>query len=215
MSKANLVGSFLRVQRALRFAASAVALGTVVIASVPAHAQFSDSYQFLDAVKKRDGDKATKFLDVPASQIVNTKDVTTGRTALYIVIDRRDSLWLDFLIQRHANVNVADVRGTTPLMEAVNVGWTDGVTALLQAGARVDETDNTGGTPLITAVHRRDLAMVRTLLSSGANPDRPDNSGRSARDYVELDGPSNPAYDAIVAIKKGSVATKKVYGPTF
>ncbi|MDE2560872.1 MAG: ankyrin repeat domain-containing protein [Sphingomonadales bacterium] len=177
-------------------------------------AQFSQSYEFLQAVKKRDGDKATSMLSDPASQMVNTRDSSSGQTALYIVIDRRDSLWLDFLIQKGANVNVRDVRGVSPLMEAVNLGWNEGVATLLNHGARIDDTDDTGATPLINAVHRRDPAMARTLLAKGANPDRPDNSGRSARDYVELDGPSNPVYDVIEAVRKGSVSSSKTYGPS-
>lgn len=215
MSKANsgiVPGGAARMARGLVLAA---ALGATVMTAAPAQAQFSQAYEFLQAVKKRDGDKVTSFLSDPASQIINTRDVTTGQTALYIVIDRRDSLWLDFLIQKGANVNVRDAKGTSPLMEAVNLGWNEGVATLLKSGARIDDTDDTGATPLINAVHRRDATMARTLLASGANPDRPDNSGRSARDYVELDGSGNPVYDVIEAIKKGSVSTKKVYGPSF
>jgi uncharacterized protein len=59
-----------------------------------AHAQFSDSYNFLKAVKERKGDEAEKFLSEPGTVIVNTRDSTTGETALHIVIQRRDSTWL-------------------------------------------------------------------------------------------------------------------------
>jgi len=45
-------------------------------------AQFSESYKFLDAVRKKDGDKVNEALQNPSSQIVNTKDVSTGETAL-------------------------------------------------------------------------------------------------------------------------------------
>jgi ankyrin repeat protein len=200
--------------RKLRGTALALALAGTVFAAAPVMAQFSQSYDFLQAVKKRDGEKATSMLSDPSSQIVNTRDSSSGQTALYIVIDRRDSLWLEFLIQKGANVNVRDAKGVSPLMEAVNLGWNEGVAILLKSGARVDDTDDTGATPLINAVHRRDPAMARTLLAKGANPDRSDNSGRSARDYVELDGPSNPVYDVIEAVKKGSVSSAKTYGPS-
>lgn len=216
MSKANSGrAKFGRAVRGAHGAALAIALAGTVFSSVPAMAQFSQSYDFLQAVKKRDGDKATTMLSDPASQIVNTRDSTSGQTALYIVIDRRDLLWLQFLIQKGANVNVRDVKGVSPLMEAVNLGWNDGVAQLLSSGARIDDTDDTGATPLVNAVHRRDATMARTLLAKGANPDRPDNSGRSARNYVELDGPSNPVYDVIEAVSKGSVSSKKTYGPSF
>lgn len=215
MSKAISGAIFRRAGRIARGAVLAAALGATALVAVPTQAQFSQAYEFLQAVKKRDGEKVTNFLNEPASQIINTRDATTGQTALYIVIDRRDTLWLEFLVQKGANVNVRDAKGTSPLMEAVNLGWNDGVSYLIKSGARIDDSDDTGASPLIIAVHRRDVAMARTLLTAGANPDRPDNSGRSARDYAELDGASNPVYDVIAAVKKGSVATKKVYGPSF
>ncbi|WP_338467949.1 ankyrin repeat domain-containing protein [Novosphingobium sp. ZN18A2] len=204
-----------RVSRKVRGAMLIASLAGMATASIPAHAQFSDSHDFLEAVKKRDGEKVTNFLNEPGTQIVNTRNSTTGKTALHIVVERRDLLWLRFLIQHGADVNLRDVKGISPLMEAVNLGWNEGVDELIKHGAKVDDTDDTGTTPLINAVHRRDVAMARTLIAAGANPDRPDNSGRSARDYVQLDGPGNPVYDVIDRIKKGSVESKKTYGPSF
>ena len=55
-------------------------------------AQFSDSYNFLKVVKERKGDEVEKFLSEPGSVIINTRDGGTGKTALHIVIARRDSL---------------------------------------------------------------------------------------------------------------------------
>lgn len=53
-------------------AALAVLLAAAV--SIPAQAQFSDSYKFLEAVRKKEGDKVTEALNEPGTQIVNTKD---------------------------------------------------------------------------------------------------------------------------------------------
>ena len=192
------------------------ALGAVPSLVVPAHAQFSESYKFLEAVRKKDGQKVTDALNEPGSQIVNTRDVSTGESGLHIVTARRDLTWMQFLVSHGANVNARDAKGTTPLVLASNLGFIDGVDYLITSGAKVDEPNNTGETPLITAVHRRDLAMVRVLLKAGANADRPDNSGRSARDYALLDGKDSPVASEIAnSAKSGAAGQKKTYGPSF
>lgn len=153
-----------------------------------ASAQFSDSYNFLKAVKDRDGTEATKFLNEPGSVIINTKDLTTGETALHIVIARRDSTWTAFLLQKGANPNVQDKNGTTPLMLATNLRFVEGARLLLDEQANVNATNNRGETALIRAVQLRDSEMVRLLLKHGANPDRTDTlAGLSARDYAARD----------------------------
>lgn len=182
----------------------------------PAQAQFSDSYKFLEAVRKKEGDKVTEALNEPGTQIVNTKDYTTGQTALHIVTARRDLVWVQFLIAKGANVNARDNRGVTPLVAASEMGFLEGVDELIKSGARVDEANNTGETPLISAVHRKDLALVRMLIKAGANPDRPDNSGRSARDYAALDKGSPVLGELEKASKEAKAAApKKIYGPSF
>lgn len=155
--------------------------------AVPVSAQFySEGFEFLKAVKDRDGDKVTKALNEPGSVVVNTRDLTSGETALHIVVKRRDPVWVRFLLQRGANPNIRDVHGATPLQVASTLGFVEGMEALIKGGAKVDESDEAGETPLIVAVHRRDIPMVRLLLANRADPDRTDNSGRSARDYAQL-----------------------------
>ncbi len=153
-----------------------------------AQAQFSDSYKFLEAVKKKESTDVTAALDEPGTTIINTRDVSTGQSALHIVVARRDRTWMAFLIGKGANVNIRDFKGVTPLVLACNLNFVEGVELLIEKGARVDEANQAGETPLITAVHNRNVALMRMLLKAGANPDRADNSGRSARDYATLEG---------------------------
>jgi ankyrin repeat protein len=161
----------------------------VLVLAVPATAQtYSDGYLFLKAVQDRDINKVDELLGKPGSTLINSRDITTGRTGLHIAADRRDAVWLAYLLNRGANPNIADRRGVTPLMRASQLGFFEGVQYLVTKGARVDAPNETGETPLILAVHRRDTAMMRALLGAGADPDRADNSGRSARDYAELEG---------------------------
>lgn len=193
-----------------------LALGAAVLAS-PAHAQFSDSYKFLEAVRKKDGAKVDAFLNEPGSNIVNTRDLTSGDSALHIVTTRRDLTWMTFLIQKGANINARNERGETPLVLASNLGFIEGVELLVERKARVDEPNDTGETPLISAVHRRNLALLRILLKAGADPDRADNSGRSARDYAALDGQNSTLLSEIDANARAKAARRPAapsYGPS-
>lgn len=188
-------------------------MGLALFAPGPAVAQFSDAYKFLEAVKKKDGVKATELLNQPGSTVILARDITSGETALHLVTQRRDSVWIRFLIERGANPNMRDKHGVTPLVLATRLGFVEGLQLLIDAGARVDEANDAGETPLISAVHRRDTEMMRILLKAGANPDRADNSGRSARDYATLDGGS--LLGEIERNAKPGGEAGPVYGPTF
>lgn len=183
--------------------------------AAPAQAQFSDSYKFLEAVRKKQGEEVTEKLDEPGTTIINTRDSTTGETALHIVTARRDLTWMSFLIGRGANVNVRDAKGITPLVLATNLGFVEGVDLLITQKARVDESNNAGETPLITAVHNRNIQLMRTLLKAGANPDRADNSGRSARDYALLEGQNGALINEIKnGAKSKDQRARPSYGPS-
>ena len=199
-----------------RIAALALAAGGLSL-TVPAQAQFSTSYKFLEAVRKKEGQQVTDMLATPGNTLVNTRDGSNGDTAMHIVVARRDLTWVRFLAAKGANVNTRNSKGETPLQLATNIGFGEGVEALLALGAKVDEPNSTGETPLIAATHRKDAAMARVLLKAGANPKRSDNSGRSALDYATLDGRSNPVLAEIenaakIAAGKPKAAT---YGPKF
>ncbi len=188
------------------------------MAAVPAAAQFkSEGAEFLEAVKDRDGDKATDLLSQPGSTIVNTRDITSGETGLHVVVARSDALWIRFLLQRGADPNIRNKKGVTPLQLATAMGFTDGVEALVNGGATINVSDQTGETPLIAAVHARNVALVRLLLDKGADPDHNDNSGRSARNYMELLSGNTLIKQefADADTKRTAAGTKRDYGPSF
>jgi ankyrin repeat protein len=166
--------------------AAAIAISA---AALPAHAQqYSDSYSFLEAVKKRDGAKAQDLLDARASTIINTKDTSSGEGAVHILARERDRSWLAFMLSRGAKPDLQNKQGDTALGIAAQLGWVEGAELLLKAGAGVDLPNRRGETPLILAVHARDPSMVRLLVSKGANPKRTDNvAGYSALDYAKQD----------------------------
>ena len=203
------------------FALGFAALGAGAIPSAltaPAAAQmYSDGYKFLEAVDERDGDTVTQMLNEPGSTVVNTRDITTGDTGLHVVTQRRDTVWIRFLVQRGADPNIRNNKGLTPIQMAATLGYVDGVEELIKGGAQVNVSDQQGETPLITAVHQRNVPMIARLLKEGANPDRNDNSGRSARDYAELLNGNDQIMDEFAAAdaERENSGTNRQYGPSF
>lgn len=196
----------------------AIASALALVLAAPAAAQFqSEGYKFLEAVKDRDGDAATDMLNKPGTQVVNTRDITSGDTGLHLVVQRRDVLWIRFLLQRGADPNIRNKKGITPLQLATSMGFTDGVEALIKGGANVNVGDQTGETPLIAAVHQRNPELVRVLLAQGADPDHNDNSGRSARQYMELMSGNSLMKQIFQEAddKRAGKEPKRQYGPSF
>ncbi|WP_425262563.1 ankyrin repeat domain-containing protein [Sphingobium cyanobacteriorum] len=195
-------------------------LGSIALALAvpgPAQAQFSDNYNFLKAVKDKDGQKVTDLIQKPGSTVINSRDVSTGENALHITVARRDPTWLTFLLAKGANPNLTDNDGNTPLMEAVQGRFEEGVRTLIAYKAQVDKVNGSGETPLIRAVQLRDLGLVRLLVAQGANPDKRDTiAGMSARDYAARDGRTPGLMEALDAAKTSTAKPAgPVQGPVF
>jgi ankyrin repeat protein len=194
-------------------------LGSMALALLvpaPAQAQFSDNYNFLKAVKDKDGQKVTDLIQKPGSTVVNSRDVSTGENALHIIVARRDATWLTFLLAKGANPNLTDNDGNTPLMDAVQGRFEEGVRTLLSYKAQVDKVNGSGETPLIRAVQLRDIGIVRLLVAQGASPAKRDSiAGMSARDYAERDNRTPGLIEALDAAKSAAKPAAAVQGPTF
>ena len=189
-----------------------IALAFVLLA-VPATAQFSDSYNFIKAVRDLDVVKARKLLDAPGATVINTRDPATGEAPIHIVVRRRDLPWLGFLLQANADANARDRDGSTPLLLAATSRFIDGVRILIAVQARVDLKNNAGETPLIKAVQAHDADTVKLLLDAGANPDLADNAaGLSARQYAARDVRGGPIAKLLAEAKPRSAAP--VQGPS-
>src|SRR5687768_4999565 len=152
--------------RTMRSVAAALAL---ICLSAPAAAQFSDSYNFLKAVRDKDMYKAQQLARQPGSTVVNARDYTTGEQALHIVVKRRDYSFMSLLLYNGAAVDGQDKQRNTPLILAAGLGFPDGVRLLLARGANVNAANAQGETALIRAVQSLDVQAVRLLLDAGAN----------------------------------------------
>lgn len=172
--------------------------------SAPAAGQTSDAESFIEAVRSRDGNKATQLLGARGATIVNGRNMK-GETSLLVAIGNRDDLWTQYLLQKGADPNLASRDGETPLIAAARIGYVEAVEWLLSQGAKVDGTNRLGETPLIVAVQQRNTAVVRTLLEEGADPDRADAAaGYSARDYARRDTRSRDILALIEAARRKS-----------
>lgn len=167
-----------------------VGIASALVLALPAAAQMGGGYkgvEFVEAVKKSDGDKAMGLLTSSAPGIVNSKD-DAGNTALIVALTRRDEEWTGFLLNQGADPNLAGKGGDTPLLVASRIGFDLAVEWLLSVGAKVDAPNRMGETPLIAAVQGRQTPVVKLLLAAGADPDRTDTAaGYSARDYAQRD----------------------------
>lgn len=191
----------------LSIAAAALALTPGIAAAQ----NFSPGYQFLEAVRKGEGDKVTETLNQPGSTIVNTRG-SDGSGALHIVARRSDATYLRFLLQKGANPNLQDSSGNTAAMVAIESGFVDAIPILQRYNANMNLGNARGETPLIRAVQNRNMPAVRVLLEAGADPDQADVwAGMSARDYATRDGRSQPILRLIENSPKAKAAT--VSGP--
>jgi ankyrin repeat protein len=190
-----------------KFAMTAV---TLVALSAPAAAQLggSSGYDFVEAVRNRDGNKVQTLLRDHPTGLLDARG-GDGNTALLISIAARDEEWTGFLLNQGADPNVAGNRGDTPLIAASRIGFDQAVEWLLSVGAKVDATNKMGETALIMAVQQRQTQIVRRLLAAGADPDKTDAAaGYSARDYAQRDTRSRDILQLIQAKKPKAASAR-------
>ena len=169
----------------------ALLCGLLLAWAAPAAAQFSDSYNFLKAVREANGEEATKYLNKPGAPVLNTRDPSTGETALHISVKAHQNNWVGFLLNKGANTEVRDREGNTAIHDAALFGDVTAMNYLIGSNARVNATNNRGETALILAVQRRAADLVRVLMDAGADPNITDSvAGKSALDYAKEDSRS-------------------------
>jgi len=100
------------------------------------------------------------------------------------------------LLNKEANVNIADAEGRTALMEAImselDVDALDQkseiklIDALIKAGAEINVAETVGKwTPLMMATFQNNPEAVRTLLENGAEKNPKNSNGRTALDSAK------------------------------
>jgi ankyrin repeat protein len=191
----------------------AMLAGLLLACAAPAMAQFSDSYNFLKAVREADGNEAMKYLNKPGAPVLNTRDPSTGETALHISVKAHQDSWVGFLLNKGARPDIKDRDGNTPMHYAALFGDPTALGYLISVSANVNAINNNGETPLILAVHRRDPAIVQQLVDAGADPKIADTiAGKNALEYARDDS-RGAAVLKILQEAQPSAKKKKVAGP--
>lgn len=168
-------------------AALVAAIGIASIA-MPASAQYTSRYEFLNGVRNGDFEAVRAAVEQPGSTVINARDAQSGDGALHMVTRRRATQWLLYLLRERANPNLQDRDGNTALHIAAQIGWAEGVRWLNVVEANVNATNSRGETPLILAVQQRNVEVTQQLIDAGADPDISDAVvGRSAMDYARQD----------------------------
>lgn len=90
------------------------------------------------------------FLDYNPSALNKTSE--TGETLLQIAVKRNHPAILEHLLDRGADVSIAESGGWTPLHSAAEWNYPDMVRALVDHGADIHAKSESGSTPLHCAV---------------------------------------------------------------
>lgn len=184
------------------FALAALAAG---LATSTAAQPTNSGREFVEAVRKGDGNKMLELAAANPKGIVNSRG-WDGDTPLVIAIARRDTDFTGYLLNNGADPNLPGNKGEYPIVAAARAGFDDAIGWLLGMGAKVDSANRSGETALIVAVQGRHTAAVKILLSAGADPDKQDSvAGYSARDYAGRD-PRGREILALIQAKKPKAA---------
>jgi ankyrin repeat protein len=107
------------------------------------------------------------------------EEPSPGWTPLHWAADRGRLETAKLLLERGAEVDSREDRGTTPMLSAVWRGHLDLVELLLASGADVNSGDLDGETPLhrVPWSHRQGFEIGSRLLSAGADPNASTESG--------------------------------------
>ncbi len=93
------------------------------------------------------------------------------------------------LLSHGAKVDTDDDNGTTALMFAANLGYTEIVRSLLAAGANINLTRKIHGlTALMLAANSCQVDVVKLLVSQGANINATNHDGSTALMIAALKG---------------------------
>ncbi len=152
--------------------------------------------------QSRSGSTALRYAvleDLPAlvrTLLAHGADLTLtypdGQTVLHLAAQRASASVVELLCAAHANPEIRNTSGNTPLDEAVRRGRNASVAVLLRFKAdanRVRESDGRG--PLHEACIQGYARLIPMLVEAGADPTLEDRSGQTpldlALDYGNLD----------------------------
>lgn len=172
--------------RFLRFLIPAMVLSLIGLNGLgnrEAAAQYSESWEFLKAVKADDRKEIRDRQRKGAN--VNAKD-GDGLPAMMIAAEQGNVGLMRFIFELGVNIDGrAEDRRDTALMRRAEIGDMESVSFLVTNGADVNLKDRGGETALMKAARARKRRVVELLIDSGADINETDYTGRTALNYAE------------------------------
>ncbi|MCG8504534.1 MAG: ankyrin repeat domain-containing protein [Sphingomonadales bacterium] len=167
-----------------RFCTLVLMAGALAVAFAgPAAAQFSDTWEFMEAVEKRDYREMRSRLFKGAN--INARN-SDGLPSIVVAAEAGDLELARFLVGQGANVNATtEGRGETAVMRAAELGRDAMLRYLLENGADFDREDRGGETPLMKAAKARQEDAAEILIEAGADALLEDYTGRTALQFAE------------------------------
>jgi len=110
---------------------------------------------------------------------VNYQNCNEGTTALGAAVVGGFLNIVKYLVEHGADVNLANLRGETPLHLSVLSDNVDIISFLLLEGSWLESEDECGDTPLMYATREDRSQAVEVLLMHGADPDHPNEDNET------------------------------------
>lgn len=152
-------------------AAAAVPITTTATTAVPERrADRRTQERLWDAVQANDMRRAEEAVTAGADvNALDTRRATSGRRPLHYAALGNRAEMVRWLVQRGAQVNLANGSGFTPLHHAAESGSLDAIRVLLELGAEANARLPSGSTPLAVARQRGHQEAV-ALLAPATRP---------------------------------------------
>jgi ankyrin repeat protein len=137
-----------------------------------------------DACRKGDVE-AVRAIYESDNESINSVDMK-GFTPLILAVYNEQPAIVDFLLEKGAQIDVADTAGNTALMGVCFKGYKEIATKLINAGADVNQRNVNGATALTFAATFGHLDIAKMLLEKGADIYVPDVRGKSPLEHARM-----------------------------
>lgn len=166
-----------------QWTAAVIFLAAAVLGLAPATAEFSPTFQFMQALKKQD------FYGIKTNVLkganVNARD-DDGTPALVLAAGMGEAGVVRFLIEQGANVDATSASNKeTALMRAAASGDKFSTAVLLYFKANPNLGDKLGETALMKAVRSGNADVIKLFIDAKADLMVEDNTGHTALDYAK------------------------------
>ena len=136
------------------------------------------------AISHNDSEGAIKLID----NATNINQQIGGITPLMFSIIEGQTPVAEYLLQKQADLKIADSHGRTALMWAASYGRVEIMQELLKGGALVETKDSSGQTALMYAAEAGQDGGLNLLLANGALVEARDKTGFTPLFYAAKDG---------------------------